>query len=590
VTSPPEGAAVTAARPEVVADGISGRRPEWIERATSADHKTVAVTMIGASLSFLVLALVELALMRIQLIVPEATLVNPEIFDRLLSASAATAIVLFAIPLALGVIGYVVPLQLGARRVAFPRLNQLGLWLYLAGGAAIYASFFYTPSEAGIAALPPLSDDVFSPSNGVDAWILGVGLATLGFVCFAINLVVTIHNLRAPGLAWRRLPLFSWAATVIGYLLLVIGPVMLAALAMLIWDRHFDGVFLDPGEGGAPLLYHHLAWIYLTGAYLIVVLFAAGTISEVLPTFARKPIFSHRAAAASLVAIGAIGPLAWMQNMYAAPIPEGWGYVAMAAAVALAVPVGSLVLNWIATLWGGAIRLRAPALYALGAAVLLVFGLAGELGSSVIPVGWQLANTTVAQGDTLFVLIGGGVLGGFAALHYWLPKISGRLVGEGIAKAAFGAIVAGALLMIVPLQMAGFQGQPVDVNEFFDRADLALLNAIASAGAFLLAAGVLAELANLARSYSRGAPAGHDPWGGATLEWFALSPPPEHNFDAVPDVRSEQPMLDIRDSIAVRTGGGGIEPPAAEAIPAPDAEPAAAAPAGDDAPGDAPVA
>jgi cytochrome c oxidase subunit 1 len=270
-----------------------------------------------------------------------------------------------------------------------------------------------------------------------------------------------------------------------------------------------------------------------------------------------------------------------MQNMYTAPIPEGWGYLAMAAALALVVPIGSLVANWIATLWGGAIRPRAALLYALGSAVFLVLGLAGELGSSVIPVGWQLANTTTAQGDTLFVLVGGAVLGGFAALHYWLPKISGRLVGEGIAKAAFGMIVAGALLMILPLQAAGFQGQPVDVNEFFDRADLAILNPIASVGAFVLVVGALAELANLAHSYARGVPAGHDPWGGATLEWFALSPPPEHNFDVIPDVRSAQPMLDIREAIAARTGAPAME--AAE----PEPEPVTA---GGDAPGDAPVA
>jgi cytochrome c oxidase subunit 1 len=205
------------------------------------------------------------------------------------------------------------------------------------------------------------------------------------------------------------------------------------------------------------------------------------------------------------------------------------------------------------------------------------------LGSSVIPVGWQLANTTTAQGDTLYVLVGGGVLGGFAALHYWLPKISGRLVGEGISKAALAAIVAGAFLMILPLQAAGFQGQPVDVNEFFDTGDLAILNPIASVGAFVLVAGALAELANLAYCYGRGVPASHDPWGGATLEWFALSPPPEHNFDLVPDVRSAQPLLDIREAVAAGTGAPAMEPAAPEREPVP-------APAGDDAPGEAPVA
>jgi len=554
--------APAVARPEIVTRRVPPRRPAWIERATNADHKSVALLYLGSAATFLVLALTEFVLMRVQLIVPDNTMIHPEIFARLLSVSGATFAVLFAVPMALGLIGYVVPLQIGARGVAFPRLNQLSAWLYMTGGAALYLSFLYTPPEAGIAAMPPLSDATFSPSHGVDAWIVGVGLATLGFVCFAINLVVTLANMRAPGLAWRRMPLFSWASTVIGYVLLVIGPVMLAALVMLMIDRHFNGVFYDSAEGGAPLLYEHLSYIYLTGIYLIVVLFGAGAISEILPALARKPIFSHRAVAASFVAIAVLGLLAWMQNMYFAPIAQGWSYMAMVFALALVVPIGVLLFTWLSTLQNGAIRLRAPMLYALAAISTMVFGLVGELAYSVVAVGWGLDRTTASQAATLYVLVGGGVLGGFAALHYWLPKMTGRLGGDSVSAVALGTMLFGIHLYAIPMYLAGLDGQPVDVYKYFGGTDLSTFNLIASIGAFILAFGILLELGALAWSYAHGRRAGHDPWGGTTLEWFALSPPPAHNFDAVPDVRSAEPLLDIREAVRRHTESWRVPGPA----------------------------
>ena len=495
----------------------------------------------------------QFALMRMQLIVPENDLLKPEIFNRLMTGAVTSFSVLGVVPLALGLIGYIVPLQIGARGVALPRLNQLSYYLYLAGGFTILASFLYSAPETGTAALPPLSDLVFSPSNGADAWIVGTGLAVLGFVCFAINLVVTVRKMRAPGLAWRRLPPFSWAATVIGYLLLIAGPAMLAALTMLEIDRRFDGVFFDPQEGGAPLLYEHLSYIFLTAIYLIVFLAAAGTISEILSTFARKPIFSRRAIATSFVAVGVLGLLAWMQNMYIGPLNEGWTIMAMAFALALVIPIGVIFFNWIATIWGGTLELRAATWYALAAIAMLSFGLAGELGYSVIPVGWALDNTTASQGDTLYVLVGGGVIGGFAGLHYWFPKLSGRLLGEGLGKIALLAIVVGLNLYVIPMFLAGLEGQPVDVYKYYEGLGVDGLNLIASIGAFILVIGILIELGNAAYSWNNGLPArGHDPWGGSTLEWFALSPPPPHNFDAVPDVRSGEPLHDIRESVAIR--------------------------------------
>lgn len=549
--TPPDSTA-THARPELVAR-LRPQRQAWIERATSADHKTVSLLYIATALTMLALAAIEFLLMRAQLAVPENTLIKPEIFDRLMSASAVTFVVLSCVPLLLGLIAYIVPLQIGARGVALPRLHQLSYWLYLAGAVTIYASFLYTVPESGSVALPPLSGLAFSPSNGADAWIAGTALASLGFVCFAINLIVTVRKLRAPGLAWRRLPMFSWASTVIGYLLLVTGPVMIAALVMLEIDRRFNGVFFDSQEGGAPLLYEHFAYIFFTGMYLVVFLGAAGAISEILPTFARKPIFSRRTVASSFVAVAVLGILAWMQNMYIAPLNQGWTIMAMAFALALLIPIGLLIYNWVATVWGGTLELRAATWYALAAISMMSCGLAGELGYSVIPVGWALDNTTASQGDTLYVLVGGGVIGGFASLHYWFPKLSGRLLGEGVGKGALLTMVIGLNLYVIPMFLAGLEGQPADVFKFYEDAGVDGYNLVASIGALVLVLGIMVELGNAAYSFHRGLRArGHDPWGGSTLEWYALSPPPPHNFDAVPDVRSGEPLHDIRESIIRR--------------------------------------
>ena len=599
--------AVNERRPELVTRGVPGRRADWVQNATSADHKTVAKLFIGTSLTFLALAALQFLLVRIQLVVPDSTILVPEVFNRINTASQATAVVFFAVPLMIGLIGYVVPLQIGARGVALPRLNQLSYWLYAAGALVFYTSFLYTVPEVALSPLPPLSDDIFSPSGGVDAWVGGVGLATLGFVCFAINLVATLRTMRAPGLAWRRTPAFTWAAATIGYVLLIVGPAMLAALTMLTVDRHFSGVFFDAGEGGEPLLFTHLSWIYFSGLHAVILVGAAGAISEIVATFARKPLFSQTAVGWSLVALGGLNVLAWMQNMYSSPIPEGFAYTAMGAAVAMLVPMGVLVFNWIATMWEGSIRTGAPISLALGAAVLMVFGLSGELATAVIPVGLQLENTVAAQQDTILFLLGGAVLGGFAALHYWLPKISGRWVADGLAGAALGSILTGALLFGFSMFFAGLEGQPVDISRYVDGTGLQGYNIVAAAGAVLIFVGILMELINLARSYTAGRPVGHDPHGGSTLEWLALSPPPAHNFDAVPDVRSPEPLRDIREAVRAREAAyvppaplPASAPPAAPqpepvgvteaAEPAEGGEPAPEPPADGDARGDAPVA
>jgi cytochrome c oxidase subunit 1 len=542
-------------RPELVTEGPAAARPRWLAMVMSSDHKDVGRLYIGAALSFAILGIVAFLLMRLQLAVPENTLIAPVTFNRLLSVGSATLIVLFALPFVFGLFTYVVPLQIGARSLAFPRLASLSLWLYLLGGGLLYVSFVYTPPEAGFNSWPPLSDTIFISNNGVDVWITAVGLTVLGLVLLSINLAVTVAKLRAPGLAWRRLPTFSFSAAVSSWTMIIAGTAMVAALTMLEIDRHFDGVFFDAGEGGAPLYYQHLSWIFFTGCYLVFLLPSIGAISEILPVFSGKPLLSRRAVVISMAAIMPLGLLAWMQNMMSASIPIGFLYFAMLMALLLVIPIGAVFVNWIGTLAGGVLRMRAPLAFALAAISTLSFGLILELIQSVIPVNWLLADTTASTAASGYVLVGGPVLAGFAALHYWFPKMTGRVMGESLGKSSAAVIVLGAHLTFIPLFLAGVEGQQVDIFKFFKASDainaqhLDALNLIATIGAFVLALGVVLSIVNAYLGVKGGTPAGHDPWGGETLEWFATSPPPPHNFDVVPDVRSHEPLRDIREAV-----------------------------------------
>jgi cytochrome c oxidase subunit 1 len=542
-------------RPELVADGYhDSRRPRWAELATSADHTDVGRILICGALGFLFIAAVELVLMRLQLLVPENTFLTPVGFNRMLSMYGATSIFLFALPFALGFFYYVAPLQIGARGTALPRLGQTGVALYVAGATVLYATFLFTPPEGGVNPLAPLSEKAFLSNNGIDAWVTGVGLATLGFVFLAINLVATLRMMRAPGMAWRRVPVFAWAAAVCSWLMVVVGPIFLAALTMLMIDRHYEGIFFADGSGGAPLLWQHFSWIFFTGAYMLLVIFAFGTIAEIVTTFSRKPLFNRNVVMASLGAVAVLGTLAWMQNMLTAPIGIGWQYFAMLLSLALVVPFGLILFNLIATLVGGTLQMRAPALFAVGAISMLSIGLAGELVQSLVGAAWHLHNTTASTADTHFALIGAAVLGGFAALYYWFPKMTGKTMGESLGRISFWAIVIGLLVGFVPLFLAGDdQGQVVDAYKYFDNADVTAYNVIATVGVLILFVGVVLTICNAIFSRTSGPDAGHDPWAGDTLEWFTLSPPEPHNFDVLPDVRSPRPLRDIREAIGHRT-------------------------------------
>jgi heme/copper-type cytochrome/quinol oxidase subunit 1 len=541
-------------RPEIATDGFPRpKRAGWVEMATSADHKDVAKILMVGSGGFLFLAALELFLMRLQLAIPENTFMEPYTFNRILSLYGATSIFFFALPLVMGLFLYVAPLQVGARGTSLSRLSQIGSALWVAGAVVLYSGFLWTPSEAGVNPLPPLSELSFIGNNGVDAWITACGFATLGFVLIAVDLVTTLQADRAPGMAWSRTPIFAWTAAVGSWLMLFIGPVLLAAFTMLLVDRNYGGTFFADGGGGAPLLWQHFTWIFYSGAYMLVLIFAFGAIAEIFSVFSGNPIFSRRALMTSIVAIAVIGTLAYMQNMYTAPIGIGWKYFGMLMALALIVPVGQVFYNLIAGLSGGALRMRAPVLFAIGALVMISLGLAAELQQSLVGAAFYLKNTTDSTAATHFALIGGAVFGGFAALHFWFPKITGRTMGELLGRISFGTLAAGTLLTFVPMALAGWEeDQVVDAYKFFNHTGVNFYNLLSSIGVLVLLIGVILVLVNAVASVKGGARAGHDPWGGDTLEWFTLSPPPAHNFDVQPDVRSDRPLRDIRVSIARR--------------------------------------
>jgi cytochrome c oxidase subunit I len=539
---------------------LSARRVEpetrgWTSWITTTDHKRIGIMYMVTTFVFFCLGGTEALLMRLQLGAPNNTLVTPQIYNQLFTMHGSTMIFLFVVPMMAGLANYFVPLMIGARDMAFPRLNALSFWLLLAGGIVFYASLFWNPPEAGWTSYTPLSGSVYSPAGGQDAWIYLIHLTGLSSILGAVNLYATIANMRARGMSWGRLPLFVWAILTYAVLIIFAMPVIAAAVTLLLTDRHFGTHFFDPANGGSPLLWQNLFWFFGHPEVYIMVLPGFGVISEVLPVFARKPIFGYKAIAASTVAIAFLGFLTWAHHMFTAPIPEAILVFVMLSSFLIAVPTGVKILNWIATLWRGTIEFKTPLLFCAGfIALFLVGGISGVF-LAVFPVDWQLNETYFVVAHLHFVLMGGSVFAIFAAIYYWFPKITGRMLGEGLGRVSFALMFVGFLLTFMIQHVIGLDGMPRRVYEYDNVGNLALYNQISTIGSFLLGAGVVATIVNVARSLKAGVVAGPDPWKANTLEWFTTSPPPLNNFDVIPQVRSAEPMKDIRREIERRTSG-----------------------------------
>jgi cytochrome c oxidase subunit 1 len=514
---------------------------------------------------FFLLGGTEALLMRLQLSQANNTLLDPQTYNQLLTMHGTTMVFLFVVPVMAGFGNYFLPLMIGARDMAFPKLNALSFWLLAAGGLVFYGSIFFSPPECGWTCYPPLASSEYLPSGGVDAWIYLVHLTGLSSLVGGINFYVTIANMRAPGMGWGRLPLFVWALLIYAILLILALPVIAAAVTLLLTDRHFGTHFYDAANGGSPLLYQHLFWFFGHPEVYIMVLPGFGIISEVLPVFARKPIFGYKAIAASTVVIAFLSLLVWAHHMFTTPSPSFVFVFFMMASFLIAVPTGVKIFNWVATLWRGTIEFKTALLFCVGfLGTFLIGGITG-IFLAIFPIDWQLHDTYFVVAHFHYVLMGGAVFAVFAGIYYWYPKMTGRLMSEGLGKLSFWLMLIGFHVTFLIQHSIGMDGMPRRVFEYPDVGHLQLYNLISTIGSFILGAGILVTVFNAVRSTKKGVIAGPDPWKANTLEWFTSSPPPVNNFDIIPRVRSVEPMKDIRRQVERQVG-----PTSSSPAPAPE--------------------
>jgi cytochrome c oxidase subunit 1 len=540
--------------PHIISHAIHGPHEGWTSWFTTTDHKKIGIMYLYTVLVFFVLGGVEALLIRLQLGTPENTLVTPEVYNQLFTMHGTTMIFLVVVPVWAGFANYLLPLMIGARDVAFPRLNAWSYWMFLFGGLALYASFFFSPPEAGWFSYVPLSSKEYTPSNGQEAWIYMVHLTGLASILGAINFIATIHNMRAPGMGWGRMPLFVWTILIYAYLIILALTSLAATVTMLLLDRNFGTNFFDPDEGGSALLWQHLFWFFGHPEVYILVLPAFGVFSEILPVFARKPIFGYKAIAAATAGIAFLGVLVWAHHMFATPMSTVVLAFFMLSSFLIAVPTGVKIFNWIATLWRGTVEYRVPLLYCVGGIFTFLMGGITGIFLAVFPIDWQLTDTYFVVAHFHYTAFGASAFAMVAALHFWFPKMSGRMMSEGLGKVSFAFFFVGFHVTFLIQHSAGLDGMPRRVYEYSENSGWWAYNLISTIGAFMIAFGVLLTVINLVRSIKKGVKAGPDPWKANTLEWFTPSPPPENNFDVIPRVRSVEPMKDIRRQIEQQTG------------------------------------
>jgi cytochrome c oxidase subunit 1 len=541
-------------RPHIIAHEVRRERTGFTSWLTTTDHKKIGILYLYTVLVFFILGGVEALLMRIQLGTAENTFVSPETYNQLFTMHGTTMIFLVIVPVWAGFANYLLPLMIGARDVAFPRVNAWSYWMFLFGGIALYASVFFNPPEAGWTSYVPLSSKDYTPTNGQEAWIYMVHLTGLASILGAINFIATIHNMRAPGMGWGRMPLFVWTILIYAYLIILALTSLAATVTMLLLDRNFGTHFFDPNEGGSALLWQHLFWFFGHPEVYILVLPAFGVFSEILPVFARKPIFGYKAIAAATAGIAFLGVLVWAHHMFAAPMSTVVLAFFMLSSFLIAVPTGVKIFNWIATLWRGTVEYRVPLLYCVGGIFTFLMGGITGIFLAVFPIDWQLHDTYFVVAHFHYTAFGASAFGMVAALYFWFPKMSGRMMSEGLGKVSFVFFFVGFHVTFLIQHSMGLDGMPRRVYEYAEQGGWEIYNLISTIGAFMIALGVLLTIINLVRSVKKGRIAGPDPWKANTLEWFTPSPPPENNFDVVPRVRSVEPMKDIRRQVEQQTG------------------------------------
>ncbi|MEJ2341374.1 MAG: cytochrome c oxidase subunit I [Gemmatimonadales bacterium] len=518
----------------------SGGIWSWI---TTVDHKRIGILYFVSALAFFLIGGIEAMFIRLQLATPENTLLSPQAYNQLFTMHGVTMLLFAIMPMSAAFFNFIVPLQIGARDVAFPRLNAFSYWLFLFGALFLNSSFFLGGApDVGWFAYANLTSSQFSPGHGVDFYILGLALAGAGSIVAALNFIVTIINLRAPGMTFMRLPLFTWMTFVVSFLIILAFPPFTISTVFLLFDRMFGTLFFEPAGGGDPRLWQHLFWIFGHPEVYILILPAFGIVSDVIPTFARKPLFGYPVVVYSGVLIAFLGFGVWAHHMFSV----GLGPVANSAfsglTMLIAIPTGVKIFNWIATMWGGALRFRTAMLFSVGLVGMFVIGGLSGVMHSAAPADLQQTDTYFVVAHFHYVLFGGSVLGLFAGVYYWFPKVTGRFLNERLGAVHFWLMFLGLNLTFFPMHFAGLLGQPRRTFTYPAGLGFEGFNLVSTIGAAVTFLAVLVFLVNLVRSLRAAPTAEANPWEASTIEWSISSPPPPHNFDRTPEITSRDPL------------------------------------------------
>jgi cytochrome c oxidase subunit 1 len=523
---------------------------------TTVDHKKIGILYGITAFGFFLVGGVEALLIRVQLAQPDQNIVSPAVFNELFTMHGVTMVFLVVMPLSAAFFNYFIPLMIGARDVAFPRLNAYSYWAFLFAGIFIYSSWFLGGApNGGWFGYPPNS--VLDPSRGMTFYSLGLLIAGVASTVSAVNLAVTVINMRAPGMTLFRMPVFVWMGLVVQLLLAFSLPIVTIGLVELLFDRRFGTHFFDAGAGGSPVLWQHLFWLFAHPEVYILVLPAMGIVSEILPVFSRKPLFGYQFVVFSGIAIGFIGFGVWAHHMFAV----GLGPIANTAfgisTMIIAVPTGVKIFNWLGTMWRGDIRFATPMLFAIGFIGMFVIGGLSGVSHAVVPADYQQTDTYYIVAHFHYVLFGGAIFGLFAGLYYWWPKVFGRMLGERLGKVNFWVMLVGFNMTFGPMHVLGLQGMPRRIQSYPESLGLTFWNLVSTIGAFLIAISVLVFLVNAVASFRKAKEMVADPWDARTLEWATTSPPPEHNFDEIPVVHS---LDDLWHRKYAETQGGRVVP------------------------------
>jgi cytochrome c oxidase subunit 1 len=535
--------AVTKARP-VAAPSPQGRLLSWL---TTTDHKRIGILYLINSFTFFVIGGIFALLMRTELARPGSQIFHPNTYNQLFTIHGTLMIFLVIFPMLAGFGNYFVPLQIGALDMAFPRINALSFWLLPVGGLTILSGFLAKggAAAAGWTGYVPLS---VQGKAGQDLWLVGLLIVGTSSILGGINFIVTILRLRAPGMTMMRLPLFVWSVLAQSLLVVLATPVFTAGLIMLFADRRLGTSFFDPTRGGNVLLYQHVFWFFAHPEVYILILAAWGVISEILPVFAGKPLFGYPGVVLSFLMITALSFTVWAHHMFATGAVE-LPFFSITTEM-ISIPTGVLFFNWLATLWKGKIRFEPPMLFALGfVAMFLIGGIDGVWMASPA-VDFALTDTYWVVAHIHYVLFGGTVFGIMAAMYYWFPKITGRMLSKRLGQWHFWLQFVGFNLTFFPMHVLGLRGMPRRIADYAPNRGWSFLNLVATAGAFLIAVSIAIFLVNVFISLRKPRTVSDDPWQANTLEWATSSPPPPHNFDALPRIRSSRPVFDARQATA----------------------------------------